>query len=69
MIVAGLMVINIWRGNLGIGVMFFALLAARYFFDHIFGFLPKAWGFTITGIIFVLTGIFFGRIRKFFAER
>lgn len=68
-IVAGLMVINIWRGHLGIGVMFFALLAARYFFDHIFGFLPKAWGFTITGIIFVLTGIFFGRIRKFFAER
>lgn len=68
-IVAGLMLFNIWRGHLGIGVMFFALLAARYFFDHIFGFLPKAWGFTITGIIFVLMGIFFGRIRKFFAER
>lgn len=65
-IVAGLMLFNIWRGHSGIGVMFFALLAARYFFDHLFGFLPKAWGFTVTGIIFVIAGLFFGRIRKLF---
>ena len=67
-IVAALMLLNILRGNSGIGVTFFALLAARYFFDHLFGFLPKAWGFTITGIIFVIAGIFFGRIRKLFVK-
>ena len=65
-IVASLMLVSIWRGHSGIGVTFFALLAARYFFDHLFGFLPKAWGFTVTGIIFVIAGLFFGRIRKFF---
>ena len=67
-IVAALMLLNIWRGHSGIGVTFFALLAARYFFDHLFGFLPKAWGFTVTGIIFVIAGIFFGRIRKLFVK-
>ena len=65
-IVACLMLFSIWRGHSGIGVMFFSLLAARYFFDHLFGFLPKAWGFTVTGIIFVIAGLFFGRIRKIF---
>lgn len=65
-IVAGLMLFNIWRGHSGIGITFFALLAARYFFDHIFGFLPKAWGFTAAGIIFVIAGLFFGKIRKLF---
>lgn len=67
-IIAGLMLVNIWCGHSGIGVTFFALLAARYFFDHIFGFLPKAWGFTATGIIFVIVSIFFGRFRKLFVK-
>lgn len=67
-IVAGLMLVNIWRGHSGIGVMFCVFLAGRYFFDHLFGFLPKAWGFTAAGIILVIGGIFFGRIRKFFEK-
>ena len=67
-IVAALMLLNIWRGHYGIGILFCALLASRYFFDHLFGYLPKAWGFTLTGIIFVIAGIFFGRLRKFFVN-
>ena len=63
-IVAGLMLVSIWRGHSGVGITFCVILAGRYFFDHLFGFLPKAWGFTVTGIIFVIAGIFFGRIRK-----
>lgn len=65
-IVAALMLMNIYRGNYGIGITFCALLASRYFFDHFFGYLPKAWGFTLTGVIFVIAGIFFGKIKKFF---
>ena len=67
-IVAALMLLNIWRGHSGIGITFCSLIAARYFFDHFFGFLPKAWGFTITGVIFVIAGIFFGKIRKLFEK-
>lgn len=65
-IVAALMLLNIYRGHYGIGITFCALLASRYFFDHLFGYLPKAWGFTLTGVIFVTAGIFFGKIKKFF---
>ena len=64
-VVAALMLVNIWRGHSGIGITFCAFLASRYFFDHFFGYLPKAWGFTLTGIIFVIAGISFGKIRKF----
>ncbi|MBQ6970741.1 MAG: DUF2157 domain-containing protein [Synergistaceae bacterium] len=67
-IVAGIMLVNIWRGHSGIGAVFFVLLAARYFFDHLFGYLPKAWGFTLTGIIFVVLGLSFGRVRKFLGK-
>lgn len=67
-IVAVIMLAGIWRGHLGTGITFCALLTARYFFDHIFGFLPKAWGFTLTGIIFVAAGLSFGRMRKFFVK-
>ena len=63
--VAALMLLNIYRGHSGIGITFCALIAARYFFDHFFGYMPKAWGFTLTGILFVAAGLFFGKIRKF----
>ncbi|MBR0151484.1 MAG: DUF2157 domain-containing protein [Synergistaceae bacterium] len=67
-IVAALMLVNIYRGHSGIGITFCALLAARYFFDHFFGFMPKAWGFTLTGIIFVIAGLSFGKLRKLFEK-
>ena len=67
-IVAGVMLVHIWRGHSGLGITFCALLASRYFFDHLFGYLPKAWGFTLTGIIFVVMGLSFGRLRKFFVK-
>ena len=68
-IVAALMLVNIYRGHSGIGITFCALIAARYFFDHFFGFMPKAWGFTLTGIIFVIAGLCFGKIRKLFERK
>ena len=68
LIVAVLMLVNIYRGHGAIGVVFCALLASRYFFDHLFGYMPKAWGFTLTGIIFLGTSLFFGRIRKIFIK-
>ena len=68
LIVAVLMLVNIYRGHGGTGVVFCALLASRYFFDHLFGYMPKAWGFTLTGIIFLTVALFFGKIRKFFTR-
>ena len=68
LIVAVLMLVNIYRGHGAGGVVFCALLASRYFFDHLFGYMPKAWGFTLTGIIFLGASLFFGRIRKFFMK-
>jgi hypothetical protein len=68
LIVAVLMLVNIYRGHGAIGVVFCALLASRYFFDHLFGYMPKAWGFTLTGIIFLGASLFFGKIRKFFIK-
>ena len=65
-LVALIMLINIYRGHSATGITFCFLLASRYFFDHFFGYMPKAWGFTLTGIIFMLVGTFFGRIKKFF---
>ena len=65
-LVALIMLINIYRGHSATGIIFCFLLASRYFFDHLFGYMPKAWGFTLTGIIFMLGGIFFGKIRKLF---
>ncbi|MBQ3402260.1 MAG: DUF2157 domain-containing protein [Synergistaceae bacterium] len=64
-IVAGIMLVNVYRGHSGTGITFCGLLASRYFFDHLFGYLPKAWGFTLTGIIFVIAGLSFGKVRKF----
>ncbi|MBQ3447611.1 MAG: hypothetical protein IJG37_08220, partial [Synergistaceae bacterium] len=67
-IVAGLMLASIWRGHSGTGITFCVILAGRYFFDHLFGYLPKAWGFTAAGIILLAGGIFFGRIRNLFTK-
>ncbi len=63
-ILATIMLLQIYRGKVLAGGVFFALLAARYFFDRIFDYMPKAWGFTITGIIFLLGGLFFERINR-----
>lgn len=63
-----IMLVNIYRGHYATGIIFCALLASRYFFDHLFGYMPKALGFTLTGIIFMTAGLFFGRIKKFFEK-
>ena len=59
LIIAVLMLINIYRGHHATGITFCVILACRYFFDHFWGYLPKAWGFTLTGIIFLFAGIYF----------
>ena len=64
--VALLMLFNIYRGHIGIGIIFCTLLICRYFFDRIFGYMPKALGFTLMGIALLISGLFFGRIKKFF---
>lgn len=69
LITAVVMLVNIYRGHVAIGIIFCAFLASRYFFDHLFGYMPKAWGFTLTGIIFLIAGIFFGKIRKLFESK
>ena len=66
--VAFLMLVNIYRGHVGIGVVFCFLLACRYFFDHFFGYIIKAWGFSFTGVVFMFAGLFFGRLRKLFHQ-
>ena len=63
---AMLMLFNIYRGHVGIGIIFCFLLVCRYFFDHLFGYMPKAWGFTLMGVALLISGLFFGRIKKFF---
>lgn len=63
---ACVMLVNIWRGHAAIGVTFCALLVMRYFFDRLFGYMPKAWGFTIMGVVLLGAGMFFGRLRKLF---
>ncbi|MBQ6434658.1 MAG: DUF2157 domain-containing protein [Synergistaceae bacterium] len=65
-LIAVIMLINIYRGHYATGIIFCFFLASRYFFDHLFGYMPKAWGFTLAGIIFVIAGIFFGRITRIF---
>ena len=62
--VALLMLFNIYRGHIGIGIIFCTLLICRYFFDRIFGYIPKAWGFTLIGIALLISGLFFGKIKK-----
>lgn len=63
-ILAIIMLLQIYKGRIVAGGVFFALLLARYFFDRIFGYLPKAWGFTVIGIIFLIAGLFFEKITR-----
>ena len=67
-LVALTMLLNIYRGNVAPGIIFCTLLASRYFFDHLFGYMPKAWGFTLIGVALLITAAFFGRIKKFWEE-
>ena len=67
--VALLMLLNIYRGHVGAGIVFCFLLVCRYFFDHLFGYMPKAWGFTATGVVLIASGVFFGRLKKIFNRR
>lgn len=62
--VAVVMLVNVYRGHTVTGIIFFAMLASRYFFDNLFGYIPKAWGFSLTGLIFVIAGIFFSRHKS-----
>ena len=66
---ACVMLVNIYRGHGAIGVTFCALLIMRYFFDRLFGYMPKAWGFTLLGILFLTAGIFFGKLKEYITNR
>lgn len=68
LVIAPVMIINIYRGHSAVGIIFCALLVSRYFFDHLFGYIPKAWGFTLLGIIFMIAALFFGRIKRYFVH-
>ena len=59
-----IMLVNIWRGHGVIGVTFCVLLVVRYFFDHLFGYIPKAWGFGIAGAAFLIAGVYLGNKPK-----
>ncbi|MBQ7154738.1 MAG: DUF2157 domain-containing protein [Synergistaceae bacterium] len=64
LLTACLMIANIWRGHSAAGITFCVLLVARYFFDHLFGYIPKAWGFGIAGLAFLIAGIYSGHRIK-----
>lgn len=55
---AGVMVVQMWRGHGAAGIVFCTLIVIRYFFDRLFGYMPKAWGFGLIGLIFVGMGIY-----------
>ena len=55
---AGMMLLQMWRGHTAVGVVFCAMIVMRYFFDQLFGYILKAWGFCIAGVIFVGIGIY-----------
>ncbi|MBR2208165.1 MAG: DUF2157 domain-containing protein [Synergistaceae bacterium] len=67
--VALMMLLNIYRGLVAPGIIFCTLLVARYFFDHLFGYMPKAWGFTLIGIAMLILGLFFEHVKKIFLNR
>ena len=55
---AGMMLFQMWRGHTAVGIVFCTLIVMRYFFDQLFGYMPKAWGFGIAGVVFVGMGIY-----------
>ena len=55
---AAVMLVNIWRGHITSGVIFCVMLVVRYFFDHLLGYMSKAWGFGVAGIILLAAGIY-----------
>lgn len=55
---AVMMLIQMWRGHGAVGIVFCVLIVMRYFFDRLFGYIPKAWGFGIAGLLFVGMGIY-----------
>ena len=55
---AVMMLLQMWRGHGAVGIVFCVLLVMRYFFDRLFGYLPKAWGFGLAGLMFVGMGIY-----------
>ena len=65
---ACVMLVNVWRGHGAAGVTFCVLLIVRYFFDRLFGYMPKAWGFTLLGIAFLIGSAFFERLRAKFGK-
>lgn len=65
---ACVMLVNVWRGHGAVGVTFCVLLIVRYFFDRLFGYMPKAWGFTLLGIVFLVGSAFFERLRAKFGK-
>ncbi|MBR1486102.1 MAG: hypothetical protein IJ597_02470, partial [Synergistaceae bacterium] len=67
--VALMMLLNIYKGHVAPGIIFCTLLASRYFFDHLFGYIPKAWGFSLLGIAMLILGIFFERVKKFLLKK
>ena len=66
---AAVMVVNIWRGHGVIGVVFCVMLIVRYFFDRLFGYIPKAWGFGAAGVAFLIAGVYSGRKKAQSAEQ
>ena len=57
-ITACVMLVQIWRGHIAAGITFCVMLIVRYFFDHLFGYMSKAVGFGIAGVIFLAAGIY-----------
>ncbi|MBQ9434094.1 MAG: DUF2157 domain-containing protein [Synergistaceae bacterium] len=55
---AVMMLLQMWRGHGAVGIVFCVLIVMRYFFDRLFGYIPKAWGFGIAGLAFVGMGIY-----------
>ncbi len=57
------MAFRLYRGS-GMGGLFLALLAIRYFVDHFFGFLSKAAGFSALGALCLIAGFVWERGRR-----
>ncbi len=56
----------LWQLHKGryMGGVFFVLLILRYFFDNIFSFMSRAWGFTLVGVVCLAIGIYINKKSK-----